>query len=75
MRLAEFIEKIERDPPEALNLSDLSNVHPKPWVLRAGSGADARIRMIVGNVRYVREQGETVWHRADLRSELDTDPS
>jgi hypothetical protein len=73
LRLAEFIERIERERPDMIHLSDLANVHPKPWVLRAGSGGDARIRMLVGNVRYEREQGETVWHLAAVRSDFDTE--
>jgi len=73
MTLDEFVQKIEDDPPPILTLSDLAKVRPKPWVLRAGPGKDARIRMLVGSVRYEREQGEHIWHRSDLfRSDLDT---
>jgi hypothetical protein len=56
-----------------LTFVDLRPVHPKPWVLRAGSGNDARIRMQLGSVRCEREQGESTWHLARVGSDFDVE--
>ena len=71
MTLEDFIERIERDRPETITAADLTHVHPAPWVNRAGHGYDARIRMTLAGVRYEREQGESIWHRVDSRSDFD----
>jgi hypothetical protein len=69
--LEEFIAQIGRERPMTLKASDLDWVTPKPWVLRAGSGKSARIRMLIGDVRYERQPGEAVWHLAQHSSDLD----
>jgi hypothetical protein len=71
MTLEDFIRKIESAPPEELTMADLRPVRPKPWFLRAGSGKDARIRMLLGSVRYEREPAESTWHLARVHSDLD----
>jgi hypothetical protein len=71
--LEAFIAQIGRDRPLTLNASDLSSVTPQPWVLRAGSGKSARIRMLLGAVRYERQPGEAVWHLAQYSSDLDVE--
>lgn len=73
MTLEEFIEKVSRERPAVLTLGDLAPVRPKPWVLRAGNGTEARIRMLVGDVRYEREQGEEIWHLSQTASDFDTE--
>jgi hypothetical protein len=73
MTLDEFIRKIESAPPDELTFADLRPVRPKPWVLRAGSGKEARIRMLVGSVRYERKQGEATWRLARVRSDFDVE--
>jgi hypothetical protein len=68
-----FIARIERERPATLKASDLVPVIPKPWVLRAGSGTSARIRMLVGDIRYERQPGEAVRHLAQHSSDLDVE--
>jgi hypothetical protein len=71
VRLDEFVEMVERNRPDTLEASVVHGVKPNPWVLRAGHGTEARIRMQVGNVRYERQPGSTIWYRSDVRSDLD----
>lgn len=75
MRLSEFVEWLDRERPLVLEASLVASVRPVPWVLRAGHGGDARIRMVVGEQRhrYVREQGETVWRRVEGVASADFD--
>jgi hypothetical protein len=66
MDFAEFEEMIENEKPATLPVGLVGKVRPVPWVLRAGHGKDARIRMIVaGKHRYERSQGDEVWTRTD----------
>jgi len=66
MKLTEFHEMVERDRPATLDASLIAKVKPNPWVLRAGQGKDARIRIVVNReLRYERSQGESVWRRVD----------
>jgi hypothetical protein len=66
MHFAEFREMIEREKPATLPVGLVAKVRPVPWILRAGHGKEARIRMIVaGGHRYERSQGDEVWTRAD----------
>jgi hypothetical protein len=71
MRLEEFIETVKQERPATLTASDMADVRPQPWVNRAGSGKDARIRMTLGGLRYERHQGEAVWRRVDRTSDFD----
>lgn len=75
MTLDEFIRSIERDPPDTLTFSDIAHVRPRPWVLRAGNGKDARIRMLLGSVRYERQPGDGTWPLTRGRSDLDLEAS
>ena len=70
-KLDEFVEMVERHRPETLEASFVHSVEPNPWVLRAGHGTEARIRMQVGQVRYERQPGSTTWYRSDVRSDFD----
>jgi hypothetical protein len=64
VRFSEFEEMLDREEPETLPVGLIAKVRPVPWILRAGHGKDARIRMIVGGShRYERSQGEEVWTR------------
>jgi ABC-type transport system involved in cytochrome c biogenesis ATPase subunit len=73
MSLEAFVAMIERERPETLSPSDLAAVRPQPWFLRAGSGKSARIRMLIGSVRYQRDQGEVLWRRSTRADDLDVD--
>ena len=71
MTFENFKAMIECDRPEALPVGLVAQVKPTPWVLRAGHGKDARIRMVIaGEHRYEREPGGDVWRRVE-RSEFD----
>jgi hypothetical protein len=71
MRFDDFCALVERDRPEVLSGSLVAQVKPTPWVLRAGHGQEARIRMVIaGEHRYEREPGNNEWHRVE-RSEFD----
>jgi hypothetical protein len=64
MNFTDFEKMIEDERPATLPVSLVAKVRPVPWVLRAGHGKDARIRMIVaGRHRYERSQGDEVWTR------------
>ena len=63
--LDEFVPWAQRERPATLSASEVAGVRPNPWVLRAGSGKDARIRMSLGMVRYERAPGDAVWNRVD----------
>jgi hypothetical protein len=66
VKFAEFREMIERDRPATLSVGLVAKVKPAPWVLRAGHGKSARIRMLIaGEHRYERSQGDAVWIRVD----------
>ncbi len=65
MTLEEFVAVVVRDRPPRLTGTQLQNVHPKPWVLRSGSGKDARIRMFPGGAMYERRHGATTWRLVD----------
>lgn len=73
MQLEDFIESLYRDSPESLEASEVARLTPNPWVWRAGSGKDARIRMRLGSgkLRYWRQPGESVWHRVEWTPEFD----
>lgn len=71
--LDEFIARVARARPETLKASDFTSVYPKPWVLRAGSGKAARIRMQLGDLRYEREPGEAIWYLTDSSSDFDVE--
>ena len=67
MRFENFQEMIERERPAEVSSALVAKVRPKPWVLRAGHGKDARIRMVIGGKhRYERSQGETSWRRVEV---------
>lgn len=71
MTFDSFKSMIERDRPEVLPVGLVAKVKPPPWVLRAGHGKQARIRMVIaGEHRYEREPGGDVWRRVE-RSEFD----
>ena len=62
---------LDRERPATLSGTFVAKVKPNPWVLRAGHGKGARIRMvIVGRHRYERSQGEATWRRVEDRSDL-----
>ena len=67
VRLEVFIEWINRELPDQLDGSFVAKVWPNPWILRAGHGKDARIRMILGpeRHRYERRPGDTIWRRME----------
>jgi hypothetical protein len=68
MRFDEFKTMIERDRPASLHVGLVAKVKPAPWILRAGHGNEARIRMIVaGEHRYERSQGDDEWTRVEQR--------
>lgn len=71
MKFEDFQTFIERERPRVLPGILVAQVKPAPWVLRAGHGKEARIRMVVvGEHRYEREPGSNEWYRVD-RSEFD----
>jgi hypothetical protein len=72
MTFEEFTEMLDREKPATISSGLVSRVHPVPWILRAGHGNEARIRMTIngGEHRYEREPGEAQWHRVE-RSEFD----
>lgn len=72
MTFDEFTEMLDRDKPQTLPSGLVSKVRPVPWILRAGHGKEARIRMTIndGEHRYEREPGNPNWHRVE-RSEFD----
>ncbi|HKI85457.1 MAG TPA: hypothetical protein VKA53_01805 [Thermoanaerobaculia bacterium] len=71
MTFEQFKEMIERDRPAVLPVGAVAKVKPAPWILRAGHGKQARIRMVIaGAHRYEREPGGDVWRRVE-RSEFD----
>jgi hypothetical protein len=61
MNFEDFQEWIEREQPSEVSPALVPKVRPVPWVLRAGHGKDARIRMVIGGKhRYERSQGEAI---------------
>jgi hypothetical protein len=71
LTLEEFVRTVERDRPATLSAGEVARVRPNPWVLRAGNGKDARIRMQLGDVRYERAQGESTWHLVHATSDFE----
>ncbi len=72
MRLEDFIDQVSREQPATLELQEVANVYPRPWVTRRGSGKQTRIRMAIGQkVWYERQPGDETWHRVDDGSEFD----
>lgn len=64
MTLEEFNQYVERKRPETLDAAFIAKVKPNPWVLRAGHGQEARIRIIAaGKYCYERQPGDAVWRR------------
>ena len=69
MTFDDFQEMIEREEPATLPVVLVAKVKPAPWILRAGHGREARIRMIIaGKHRYEREPGADEWCRVEGRS-------
>lgn len=67
MNFEDFQEWIEREQPSEVSPALVAKVRPVPWVLRAGHGKDARIRMVIGGKhRYERSQGEAIWRRVEV---------
>jgi len=57
---------IEEERPTDLSVGLVASVKPAPWILRAGHGKEARIRMVIaGEHRYERSQGDEVWTRVE----------
>jgi hypothetical protein len=73
MHLTTFIEQTRERRPDTISLEDLADVHPKPWVVRHGSGGQTRILMSIGGkgLWYERDHGGTTWRRVDDASEFD----
>lgn len=69
MELERWLEKIKREQPETLESTEWSDVHPKPWFYRSGSGKNARIRLFAGGLRYERKQGGQTWHRVSTNED------
>lgn len=68
MRFEEFKAWLDEERPPTLTAGQVAQVHPRPWVLRAGHGNEARIRMIIeGEHRYERAHGESTWVRVEGR--------
>jgi hypothetical protein len=73
VNLQAFIDQVRQECPETIEASVLTDVYPKPWVTRHGSGTGTRTLMSIGGkgLWYERQPGDSRWVRVDDASEFD----
>jgi hypothetical protein len=73
VKLEAFIERVREQRPDIIDLHELADVSPHPWVTRHGTGAKTRTLMNIGGkgLWYERQQDDPCWRRVDDASEFD----